>query len=630
VPPSSWVPPRWPSRYLGRLSDRHDPAGTVAREIRDTSAPARDGFATTLVGVRIRVAVAWTAVALCGAGLALVVRVESLAPGSQGNGGPAAAAVALVWAATGALLVTARPRNWVGWLLVLVGVLQGAANVGIAYGGYGVRIADPNWPAARWVAQFTAMIYLPSLVLPATVLLALYPEGRLPSRRWRWPVAAVVVGLTTLTLGATLSQEAYDDIAPGPAPLALSKNWWTVSASVAAAVMLLGGAATIWVASAIRLARSRSPERQQLAWYVAVVVPLILGGFVLPIPGLVVGAAFSLPLAVAIGVVRYRMLGIVLRPALVYGSLTAVVVGAYFAVTALAASGLDRGPLPGMLVAALVAAGLAPVRDHIQRGVDRFVYGERRDPLRAVSRLSDSVSTETDLLPAVLGSVTSAVRAPGAAVLDTGGRTLAGTVLEPADRIPLRVGGTDVGTLQLAWRTPTAPYTQADRKLLAALVPQVAVVVRALELAESLEAARDRLLAVTSAERDRYRRDLHDGLGPSLSGIRLGLDIAAKALRSGDPVKAAPLVEAAAVEAARSTEEVRRIIDDFRPAALEDSDLGAAIRHHAEKMAPGVLVQVRTEALRENARRRGEHGLPHRSRSSHKRRPSCQGIQGDG
>ena len=111
-----------------------------------------------------------------------------------------------------------------------------------------------------------------------------------------------------------------------------------------------------------------------------------------------------------------------------------MVIGVYLLVTTVAGARLDRGPLPGVVAAALVAVGLTPLRDRLQAGVDRLVYGDRRDPMRAVTRLGDRMAAagETDLLPAVLATVTDAVRAPGAAVLAPDGSVLASHGADPA------------------------------------------------------------------------------------------------------------------------------------------------------------------------------------------------------
>jgi len=87
-----------------------------------------------------------------------------------------------------------------------------------AYGTYGVGIADPQWPGARWVAYLGPPLWVPGSLLLITVLPAVYPDGRLPGPRWRLPVAAAVVGIALTTL---LMLGAYHDVAPGPPPVRL-------------------------------------------------------------------------------------------------------------------------------------------------------------------------------------------------------------------------------------------------------------------------------------------------------------------------------------------------------------------------------------------------------------------------
>jgi signal transduction histidine kinase len=503
--------------------------------------------------------------------------------------------LAVAWTATGAVLLVLRPRNALGWLLVVVGVCQALQQGLAAYGGYGVALADPPWPLARWVAWPAAALWLPGLLPLPTLLLALYPNGRLPSRWWRWPVAAAALGIGLVTLAAMLHPRPYGEVAPGPPPVAAPSV--AIVFYVVGGVLLAAGAVVIWIGSIGRLLRARAPERQQLAWLLFVVVPLIVVAFgAAPMP-VFLALGFGVPVAVAVGVLRYHLLGIevVLRRGLVYGALTAVVVAVYLVVTTVAGTRLDRGPLPGVVAAALVAVGLTPLRDRLQAAVDRLVYGDRRDPMRAVTRLGDRVAAagESDLLPAVLATVTDAVRAPGAAVLAPDGSLLATHGATPAssnaELLPLRVGGRELGVLQIAPRGVGEPYTDGDRRLLAALAPQVAVVVRALELAEALEAERDRVVAVTRQERDRLRRDLHDGLGPSLSGVGLGLQALQDAQAADDQATADQLLARIREEVATAVGEVRRILDDLRPAVLDRTRLPDAIRRHAAAVSSGPL-----------------------------------------
>jgi signal transduction histidine kinase len=501
--------------------------------------------------------------------------------------------LAVAWTVTGAVLVALRPRNSLGWLLVGVGLCQGLQQGLAAYGGYGVAVG--GWPLARWAAWVAAGLWLPGLLPLASLLLALYPDGRLPGRWWRWPFAAAALGIALLTLGFMLAPQAYAEVAPGLAPLRAP-----ALAPVALAVggaLVVGGTMVIWVASVVRLLRARPPERQQLAWLLLVVVPFLLVAFLTPsMPGFL-ALGFLIPVAVAVGILRYRLLGIetVLRRGLVYGLLTATVVAVYLVVTTAAGTRLGRGLLPGVVAAALVAVGLTPLRERLQAGVDRLVYGDRRDPMRAVTRLGDRVAAagESDLLPVVLATVTDAVHAPGATVLAPDGSLLAAHRATPAssnaELLPLRVGGRELGRLQLAPRGPGEPYGDGDRRLLAALAPQVAVVVRALELAEALEAERDHVVAATRQERQRLRRDLHDGLGPSLSGVGLGLQALQDARAADDQATADQLLARIREEVTTAMGEVRRILDDLRPAVLDRTRLPDAIRRHATAVSSGPI-----------------------------------------
>jgi signal transduction histidine kinase len=546
-------------------------------------------------------------VVAAGAALAAVAAVAFAAwvrtrPGAQetpvvvGNGKDLASGLtAVAWTATGAVLLALRPRNALGWLLAVVGLCQATQQGLAAYGGYGVAMAAPPWPVATWAALVAAGLWLPGLAPLFNLLPALYPNGRLASRWWRWPVGAAAAGIVLMTVALMLSPGGYDDVAPGRPPITSP----TVSAVcfLAGAPLLIAGTLVIWGGSVVRLVRARSPERQQLAWLLVVIIPWVVLSFFAGANPAFTLFGLLLPVAIAVGVLRYRLLGIelVVRRGLVYGALTAAVVGVYLLVTTVAGARLDQGPLPGLIAAALVAVGLTPLRDRLQAAVDRLVYGDRRDPMRAVTRLGDRMAAagETDLLPAVLATVTDAVRAPGAAVVAPDGSVLASHGVDPTggggEQLGLRVGGRDLGLLQVALRTPGEPYSERDRRLLAALAPQVAVVVRALELAEALEAERDRVVAATRQERDRLRRDLHDGLGPSLSGVGLGLQALQDAQTTGDAAAAEQLLGRIRQEVATAVGEVRRILEDLRPAVLDHTRLPDAVRQHAAAVAPAQL-----------------------------------------
>jgi hypothetical protein len=115
---------------------------------------------------------------LCAAVVALGAWAQTQ-PGATGSVVAEGGAYALTNAGFGALLVHLRPRNAIGWLLVLTGVLQGLSAGLTAYGGYGVDVAQPAWPLASWAAQLSSVLWFPSILIPATLLVAVYPSGRL-------------------------------------------------------------------------------------------------------------------------------------------------------------------------------------------------------------------------------------------------------------------------------------------------------------------------------------------------------------------------------------------------------------------------------------------------------------------
>jgi signal transduction histidine kinase len=583
------------------------------------------------------VAVLSAAVAVAFAGWVMsqpLAGAEFFAPDPFASRGLVAACgcVGLVWAVTGGLLVRHRPASVLGWLVLAVGVSQAWAVALTAYGWrYGALEVAPSWPAYVGPA-----LYAPGWLVVPTLLLAVYPDGRLPGRGWRWPVGAAALAIVLLTISIPFPvvgpEEAHgwvmvpalpdrlgDVLLPGQptygtyeAVLAVpggstpvAPGWWPELTGAVGWVfkpVLALSMLAIWLGTAVRLARATAPRRQQLAWLVCVTVPFLPAMFADgPFAKLLVLVSLALvPVAVAVGALRYKLLGAepVLRRGLVYGMFTFAVVGAYFLVTAVAGSALDSRPLPGAVAAALVAVALAPARHRLQRAADRLVFGARQDPMRAVTELGQRVATAggLELLPGALLSVTAAVHAPGVAVAAPDGRVVAAFGVDPcgdtaSEELPLLFGGQRVGTLRVAPRHPGERYSRRDADLLAALAPQVAVVVRALELTEALEAERDRVVAVTATERTRLRGDLHDGLGPSLSGIGLGLQALADRVDPADR-DTAELLDRIREETGLALEEVRRIIDGLRPSALDTMELPDAIRRHARTVSHAVPVDV--------------------------------------
>jgi signal transduction histidine kinase len=152
--------------------------------------------------------------------------------------------------------------------------------------------------------------------------------------------------------------------------------------------------------------------------------------------------------------------------------------------------------------------------------------------------------------------------------------------------VSLLHGGAELGVLSVGARRGERRVSDRDERLVHALAPHLAVVVSSRQLTEDLARQRTRVAVAALMERDRLRRDLHDGLGPSLSGIALGLEAAGAALQR-DPAQVAPLLRRTRDEAEAAVREIRRVLDGLRPAALDRRNLEGALRDAADQLGMG-------------------------------------------
>jgi signal transduction histidine kinase len=549
-------------------------------------------------GDRIRRIAGWSLAALT---LALYLSVPlSLSGGvlsrpgiaSTGSGprmwvGPIVAALAL----SGAALIHLRPRNVIGWILIVSGLLQ-VTNV--AADAYSARaLTDPahSLPlglACAWLASWT---WMPSLLLPVLVLPALYPTGHAPSRYWRWHVrlSLLAIGLGVLLIGFT--PDGMDDTVTGTRLPWEAPVWAAYVVGIPALVLLIVTAVNVIVGTLVRAVRARTPERQQLLWLLSVVA--LMTATVMTEYDIAFGLAYGLvPVAVAIGVLRYRLLGIelVLRRTLLYVPMTLLVALVIGGLTTVLARLVPEGPLPLLAASAVVAVLVLPVARRLRTLVDRLVLGAPADPMVLVDRVAADLEVEhDDPVTSMLEAVASAVGASHAAVRTVDGELVA-QVGEPSSatqqqRFPLRHGGAPLGELEIGV-AEGEHVTESGLRLATALAPHLAVVVHARRLTEELARERNRVTTATLAERDRLRRDLHDGLGPSLSGIALGIEAAAVAHVS-DPASVPALLARTRAEAEAAVFEIRRVIDGLRPASLDVRGLTGAVTDTASMLGLG-------------------------------------------
>lgn len=488
-----------------------------------------------------------------------------------------------------AALTRLRPANRVGWLVLAIAWCNALAVIGEGWALASYQVALPARSPAAWLGSWPWAL---GLLLGPTLLPLLYPTGRTTTRAGH-RLAVALLGVV-LVLGACLAllDATYDGTAPGHHlgvnPLSrghLQLPIGVLAGTAAATAVLLGVVA--WGHTLRRLWRSQSPEREQLAWLLAMVVPLLVVA-PLNLPWVTFAVQVVTPAFLLVGIVRYDLFDVklLLSSGLLYGALTAIAVGAYFGVVALITTMTPHGTMPSLFAAATVALVVVPLHRWLQRWVGRLVYGDRADPVRALARVArgmrGTVGDPTGLRP-MLAGVADALRSPYVAVT-AGDELLAavgvGSAGHRLHQVPLEHAGESVGRLEVAARTRRDRLNGQDRRLLEALAGPVAAAVSAGLMTREVAASRSRILAVRQAERARLRADLHDGLGPSLSGVALGLE-AAESSVSANPGRVAEMLPVLRHEVDSLVTEVRGIIDDLGPTQV---DLVAAVRGQVESL----------------------------------------------
>lgn len=477
-----------------------------------------------------------------------------------------------------------RPDNVLVLLLALGGVGHLLAGIGLAGYTWGPVAGWPPWLIACCF-QLMGLAWKLGLGPPFALLLLLFPDGRLPSSRWWWLVWAVGGALALAVVGWFV------------APDSLAFN-------VVVQVADLGVTVAAIVSLVLRYRRGDEQVRGQILWLVLAVLVILVLNLERAVTGrgpeLLLLSFVCVPAAIAIAIVRHRLLDIrlVVSRALLYGLLIAAVLLGYVGLVALATAVLPAdlatwGPVTSAIV---VALALNPVRGGLQRLVTRVFYGRRAEPAAAAALIGRGLD-QVDDLAEVLQTARSALRLPALAVVDIGGSPIArtGSVMEadwPRATVPLRSRDQVLGRLEVALRAGESRLHRADADALALLVGPLALLLREQALVQALRDSRTQVVRARESERSVLHRDLHDGLGPTLTNAAFRADAAANRLPT-DPEAAAGLLAEARVGIRDALADVRRVVYGLRPLALEELGLVGAIRERAAR-AGRLPVQVAT------------------------------------
>ena len=512
------------------------------------------------------------------------------------------AVMGVAFAGCGSILAWHRPRNPIGWLFLAGGLCQSTAAMAAPLGAVLVQTGAPV-TLIRLTETVFAWSWPWAIGLCIPLALLLFPDGRPPTPRWRPVIIAVIVTAPLFNLEMAA--------APGPMQPGFPAGYltlpfydtlqplWRLTELRGLAAILLG-----LVALVVRYRRGTDIARRQLLWLVlAVLITLaatIPWGLVAGTPIVVLLAIALIPVAVTVAIIRDQLLDIrlVVSRALSWVLLSLAVLVAYVALVAL----LDRviaaqlGRSAAVTVILVLVA--APVLPRLQRLVDRAMYGDRGNPASVVSEVGSRLAIADTDLGQVLGGVRTALRLPYAA-LERGETVLAsdGDQPERCDRWPLTYDGRAVGALVLGLRPGERALSSADRKALQVLAAPMAVALQATVMSAELQSSRERIVGAQAEERRRLRRELHDGLGPTLTGIAFTADAAANLIDT-DPATSSELLTALRRDSRMALADVRRIVDDLRPPALDELGLVGALRQRAEQLAwraDGGAVRVRLD-----------------------------------
>lgn len=500
--------------------------------------------------------------------------------------------VILLIAITSGAIFWARPRDPASRAAVITSAVCVATTAGSAF--FPVEALDlaAGWQFWRWYAGEIGFTVLWAGMLHFALT---FPSIRRPQRFRRQLAVGYLGGLAIYGVTAGVAVIVLDNpierlaIAGSPVLGALF-----VYPPVILAVLVYN-----YVTNTDRL------DRRRLRWlagslgggaaaYLAIwALPLLITGEPLLPMELHALAFLPVPVAVAVAVLREQALNIevAISRTFVYFGLTLGIVALYAGLVGLLSLVFDTGDAVWQqaLAVAAVAILVQPLRVRLQAVINKRFFGEHSDPYRVVSRLAaglQNTSAPGETLPAMVETIASALRLPHVAIeIETmGAIEQAASVGTPGDdvhRMPLAYRGERVGYLVVTPRTPV--LRRRDRAALAEVARHAGVAVYTERLNRDLRRSRDRLARAREKERRRLLNDLHDGLGPTLAAIGLGLDASRQHLGPTDPTGL--LLGRLSDELQGAIGEIRRLAHGLRPPVLDRVGLVPAIREYAGALA---------------------------------------------
>jgi signal transduction histidine kinase len=494
--------------------------------------------------------------------------------------------VALTYTVSAVVILMRKPDELQSIFVTIMLVTFGTAT----FTG-GIRGITLTYPELKWLTSTIAMIGNVAILAFTFV----FPNGRFTPR---WTVVILLVWLLFLIPPEYFPQSPPD----------LRYHFPVLYSMLFTAIALSGVVAQIYRYRHV----SNLVEKQQTKW--------VVYGLSIGVGGYLVIAALSallddplgtdmaimiavviagnllillLPISIAMAVLRYRLWDInpIINRTLVYGTLSAGTMLFYILVVGFFSNYFQQSQVNfviSFLATGVIAVLFEPVRRRLQRAVNRFMYGDRDDPTTVLTQLShrlESVFAPDSVLQTITETLAQTLRLPYAAIsiysLDDEARLVSRVGEAPSEMIhlPLTYQSERVGELILAPRSPGESFSPADMNLLNIIAGQAGIAVHNLRLTKDLQRSRENLVTAQEEERRRLRRDLHDGIGPTLASLSQRLDTAADLVKT-DPQASIELLSELKGQVKSTVAEIRRLVYALRPPVLDEFGLISALREH--------------------------------------------------
>jgi signal transduction histidine kinase len=564
------------------------------------------------------------------------------------NGGPLDVGVGLafglfilLWAITGALIVSRQPSNLAGWAFLTIALVMSLGSLGQGLVTFGTRASPGSVPVLGLWAMFGEYGFVAVSLLP--LLFLLYPDGHPPSRRWRWAGRVLVIGLAiawpAYILQAGPLNNFVDQGILYQNPVGIESATFLGAVVSLGVALVLGASFACVIALIVRFRRSSGEERQKLRWLafvgglagsllaldmlLAIVGGLLLGGeggdpiftaiWVLTFVSVFLGV----PAAYLIAIFRYGLwnLDVVVRKTVVYGTLVVLflVVGAVLVLlVGRTIVGVPSGTQWVLLGAGLVMGLLfVPLRRASARLADRIVYRKRATPYQVLTAFSDRMGesySADEVLPRMAEVVAGGVGADVARVWLRLGPDLVPEASwppgPPPSVVPFRdplpaIGGEQVFEVRhqgevlgaVSVRMPVSdPMNGSKERLIRDLAAQAGLVLRNVGLIEALRESRRRIVAAQDERAKALERNIHDGAQQQLVALSVKLGLARR-LGDGGPGPVDELLGQLQEDARLALEDLRDLARGIYPPLLADQGLAAALQAQARRSTVATTVE---------------------------------------